>query len=52
LGWLGIALDAASNTAATGDAVIGAAGSPVGVVVVSAREDLQMAAETRALLNR
>jgi len=43
---LGVALDPAANDAATGDAVIGTA-----AVVVTAREDLEIAAQVRTLLS-
>jgi acetate kinase len=51
LAWLGVALDPAANEAASGDAVVSAAGSAVPVAVVTARGDLQIAAEVRALLD-
>lgn len=50
LGWLGAAVDHDANAAAGGDADITRAGAPIYTVVVSAREDLQMAAEARQLL--
>ncbi len=50
LGLLGVALDAERNAAATGDAEIGARGAPVRTLVVSAREDLEIAREVRAVL--
>lgn len=50
LGFLGVALDPARNAAATGDAEIGAGGSGVRVLVVTAREDLEIAAEVRRVL--
>jgi acetate kinase len=52
LGWLGVTLDDASNAAATGDAVVSAPGSAVAVAVVTAREELEIASEVRALLAR
>jgi len=48
LGFLGAALDEEANRAADGDAVIGAAGSTVAAVVVTAREDLAMIRRTTA----
>jgi acetate kinase len=52
LGFLGVALDGARNDAADGsaDAVVSGAGSAVRVLVVRAREDLEIAAQTRAAL--
>jgi acetate kinase len=50
LEFLGIRLDELRNRRAGGDTVISAAGAPVRVLVVEAREDLQMAREVRALL--
>jgi len=50
LAYLGVALDAASNRASTADAVISAEGAPVDVVVVTAREDLEIAREVRQVL--
>jgi len=46
LEFLGLSIDAAANGDATGDAVIGD-----GVVVVTAREDRQIAAEVRSVLS-
>jgi acetate kinase len=48
LGFLRVDLDEERNASARGDAVIGQGPAPV--LVVTAREDLQMARETRALL--
>ncbi len=50
LGFLGVALDEERNARATGDGEIGAGGAAVESLVVTAREDLQIAAEVRALL--
>ncbi len=50
LGFLGIELDAAANDATTGDAEISAAGSPARTVVVTSREDLEIARQVRALM--
>jgi acetate kinase len=49
LGFLGLALDPARNRDAVPDAEIGVTGA-VPVHVVAAREDLQIAAEVRAVL--
>jgi acetate kinase len=51
LGFLGVALDAGANAAATADAEIGAAGAAVRAMVVTAREDLEVAREVRRLLD-
>ena len=51
LGFLGVALDGARNAAARGDAEIGAEGAPVRALVVSAREDVEIARQVRALLS-
>jgi acetate kinase len=52
LRFLGVALDAARNKDARGDADadVGAAGAPVRIAVVAAREDAEMARQTRAAL--
>ena len=53
LAFLGIALDGARNQAGDGggsDREIGAGGTPVRVLVITAREDLQIACEVRAVL--
>ena len=50
LGFLGVALDPARNESADGDAVVGITGGSVGVVVVTAREDLEIARQVRAAL--
>lgn len=50
LAYLGVELDDAANTAAYGDAVVTADGARVATVVLTAREDLEMARETRSLL--
>jgi len=49
LAFLGVALDDGHNRAATGDAEIGSAGAAVRSFVVTAREDLEMARQVRAL---
>lgn len=48
LGFLGVQLDPAANQAATGDADITAAGAPVRTLVVTAREDVEIARQTRS----
>ncbi|MCP2341681.1 acetate/propionate family kinase [Actinomadura rupiterrae] len=50
LSFLGLRLDATANTTARGDTVLTAPGSAAGIAVVTAREDLQIAASTRAVL--
>ena len=50
LRFLGIEVDATANAAAVPDCDITADGAPVRTYVVEAREDLQIAAEVRALL--
>ncbi len=53
LGFLGVAVDPARNTGACGgDADITAAGAPVRTLVITAREDLEIARQARALLAR
>jgi acetate kinase len=50
LGFLGIALDEASNREASVDAEIGAPAAPVRTLVLAAREDLEIARQVRAAL--
>jgi acetate kinase len=50
LSFLGVALDADANAAASADAEIGAAGAAVSTLVVTAREDLEVARQVRAAL--
>lgn len=50
LEYLGIAVNPGQNEAARGDANISAPGSPAGVAVVTAREDLEIAAQVHAVL--
>jgi acetate kinase len=50
LAFLGVGVDAHRNAAARGDCDITAGGAAVRTLVVSAREDLQIAGETRQLL--
>jgi acetate kinase len=52
LGFLGVQLDAEANADATADAEIGAPGAPARALVVTAREDLEVAREVRRLLER
>lgn len=52
LGFLGIALDAGANARATGDAEIGATGAAVRTLVLTAREDLEVARAVRSILTR
>ena len=52
LGFLGVELDAEANAAATADAEIGAPGAPVRTLVVTAREDLEVARGVRGVLAR
>jgi acetate kinase len=49
LGFLGVELDATRNAAATSDADVGAGGAAVRSVVITAREDLEMARQVRSL---
>jgi acetate kinase len=49
LGFLGIGLDEERNAGASADAEIGAAGAAVRSFVITAREDLEMARQVRAL---
>ena len=50
LAFLGIVLDPDANSSTSADAVISAAGALVTVAVLESREDLEIAAETRAVL--
>jgi acetate kinase len=50
LGFLGVAADAASNGAGTGDREIGALGGAVRALVIGAREDIEIANQVRATL--
>ena len=47
LGFLGVELDAEANARATADAEIGAPGAPARALVVTAREDLEVARQVR-----
>jgi acetate kinase len=50
LEYLGIAVNPGQNEAARGDANVSAPGSPAGVAVVTAREDLEIASQVRAIV--
>ncbi len=50
LGFLGVALDPDANAAASGDADVTAAGAGARVLVLEAREDLEIASQVRATL--
>ncbi len=50
LGYLGVAVDAARNAQVSGDADITGAGASVRTVVIHAREDVQIARETRRVM--
>jgi acetate kinase len=50
LGFLGAGIDARRNTAVQGDGDITATGATIATVVITAREDLQIAREARTLL--
>ena len=50
LGFLGVRPDASRNDAGTGDREIGAAHAPVRSLVISAREDLEIARQVRSVL--
>lgn len=50
LSWLGVAVETDANEATTADGEITASGAAVRTVVVTAREDLQVARETRQVL--
>jgi acetate kinase len=50
LGWLGVRLDEGANADGAGDRRISATASPVAVLVVVAREDLEIARQTRQVL--
>lgn len=51
LGYLGVAIEADANDAATADADIGASGAAAAAVVVTAREDIEIARQTRQALS-
>ncbi|HSZ06085.1 MAG TPA: acetate/propionate family kinase [Solirubrobacteraceae bacterium] len=52
LAFLGVELDGARNAAAQGDAEISADGSSVSTLVITAREDLEIARQVRAVLRK
>jgi acetate kinase len=52
LGWLGAELDLDRNDAAQGDGIVSTDGSATAVLVVEAREDLEIARQARELLSR
>lgn len=51
LAFLGVAIDPGRDDATSGDAEITAAGATVRTLVVTAREDLEIARQARALLH-
>ena len=51
LAFLGIALDPEANAAAAGDRLISAPGAGAATLVVSAREDIEIARQARATLS-
>jgi acetate kinase len=51
LGFLGVELDPGANAGATADADVGAPDAAVSTLVVTAREDLEVARQVRALLS-
>jgi acetate kinase len=51
LGFLGVAVDSAANAAVDGDAEISARSAAVRALVVTAREDLEIAHQTRSVLS-
>jgi acetate kinase len=52
LGFLGVSLDPHANRDAAGDADLSAAGARVRTLAIAAREDLEIARQTRAVLDR
>nr|WP_211207401.1 acetate/propionate family kinase [Stackebrandtia nassauensis] len=52
LGFVGVVVDEDRNAAAEADRVISASGSRVAALVVAAREDLEIARQTRSVLER
>ena len=51
LGFLGVEVDSQANRSADGDAEISAAGAPVRTLVITSREDLEIAHQTRDALS-
>jgi acetate kinase len=52
LGFLGVSIDSGRNHDASSDAIISGSAAPVAVLVISAREDLEIARQSRAVLNQ
>ena len=52
LGFLGVVVDPQANAGASADAEIGASGAAARTLVITAREDLEVARQVRALLAR
>jgi len=52
LGFLGVSIDAERNRAPAGDADVSAGGAPVRTLVLTAREDLEIARQVRGVLER
>jgi acetate kinase len=52
LGFLGVAIDSARNQAAHADALIAANGAAIAVLIVGAREDLEIARQVRAVVEQ
>jgi acetate kinase len=52
LGFLGVSLDAAHNDGASADSEVGAAGACVRTLVITAREDVEIARQVRVALSR
>jgi acetate kinase len=52
LGFLGLAIDERLNTGSTGDRRIGVPGAAAETLVIRAREDLEVARQTRAVIER
>jgi acetate kinase len=50
LEYLGVAVNPGLNEAARGDGIVSAPGSPAAVLVITAREDVEIAAQVRAVL--
>jgi acetate kinase len=52
LAFLGVRIDPALNAKPSGDAPVSPPGAPVRVLVIHAREEVEMAMEARRILNR
>jgi acetate kinase len=50
LGFVGVAVDESRNAAARPDCDISARGAPVRTLVIAAREDIEVARQTRAVI--